>query len=186
MAISKEKQQKMVLSGLVTAVLLVVIYYFWVGPQWDHWRSIRQEIASYKRKIEVAKQVVGEAAKRQEEMVHLRQAMATLEATLPPRDDPFSWVVKDLAAHSDRYALPHPDVKTAPPILRTGKEKTPGYSVCAFSVNVSAGYDECGELIRDLENAYPLAELAKLDIKLGNANSQRQVVTFTIEMLGHQ
>ena len=184
MTIPKEKQQKMILVGLVTTVILVGIYYFWIGSQWNQWRGMSQEITSYKKKIEAAKQVVGEAVIHRDELIHLRQALAKLEATLPPRDDPYSWVVKDLAAHSDRYALLHPDVQTASPTLRT-EDQIPGYGISAFNVRLFAGYDECGELIRDLENAYPLAELAKLDIRLGAPNQQHQLVSFTIEMLGH-
>lgn len=185
MPIPRAKRDKIILTGLMTAILLVAIYFLWIGTQWTKWLHIQTEIKRARQQIEKASQVIAEAEKRKFELLRFRQDLEKIEKKLPPRDDPYSWVVKELAAQSDRHNLPHPGIKKSSPLLRINKEDFVGYKASSFNVVLNAGYDEGAELIQDLENEYPLSELTKLEIKPGSVGPLYLSMDFIIEMLGN-
>ena len=184
MPIPKEKREMMILVGVITIVLLVGIYYLLIDKQWGKWIAFKEEIVNCGQRIEKAKKTIEEAEARKFELFRARRELDKIEKNMPPKDDPYSWAVKELAAHGDRHNLPHPDIRTASPLLRTKKEEFPGYKASAYDIHVNAGYDEGAELIRDLENTYSLAELSRLDVKLGTI-PQNLSLNFIIEMLGN-
>lgn len=182
MQIPKEKQQTMTLIGLGALACVALVYFFWISPNLAALRSLRAEIARLDTQLQKAEKTIGEARKKQGDLKAARETVGKFEQTVP-QGDPYSWVVSQMDAQSRRPNAKLMEVQNTTPVLRGKKDETPGYLVRAFVVTTMADYDTFGELVRDIENSYTLAELANLEITVEGQDPNIQKAKLTFETL---
>jgi hypothetical protein len=158
--LSKDKQQKIALAGIVAAIALAGMYLFWISPAWDLATTSRAQIQNLERDIaEMQRRAKIEAVNQP----MLEQVVAFAK---PLRDgavtgDPYMWVVLQMnaLAEAQRARIPTPRAGARIPHPRVG-----GYELLNTSLELDTGYDEIGEFVREFENRFPLGEIRMLEI----------------------
>ena len=185
MPIPKDKQQKIMGIVIGTVLVLVGAYQFWISVNLQEWSKGRADAARFDALLLKADQVIAEAKRRNPELVTMRTAMSRLESGLP-QSNPYAWFVRKVDDLTRQHNIKLVAVEPVGPVLRTKKEDTPGFTVSAFTVKMYIDYDNFGEMIRDIENGFPTAELVNVEIGAGATSPLLQGAKFSFETLVKQ
>lgn len=182
----KERLQKVVLIAIMSLIAVVLIVQFYVMANWSAYQKARTGNQQLMQKIDEAEQQSRQLAQNKELRERVTAYLATHRAGMI-RDDPFAWVVREITLFAKHQPVTVTAVRPGGRGTLAGKTKFVTY---AARLEVSGGYDELGQFIRDLENHFPTAEVRQLSVGAGaDGRPPHQAtldVVFLIDPLGEK
>lgn len=156
----KAKLQRVILVAIATLIAAGGIVNFYVAPQWSKLGSQRARTRKLTAEIDAAQATIKSEALSSQ----LREQMRTFveeQQTKMISGDPFSWVVREVTLVSERHPVRVSGLRPGNKINNSVKSR---YEMFVTRMEVDGSYDQAGEFIKDLENAFPTGEVRSLEL----------------------
>ena len=171
--LSKDKLQKIILAGIVTAIGGAAMYIFWISPNLESVTANRAKAGKLQEEIQ---QIERKAKLESVNQPMLQQIQAFVEPLFPRtvNGDAYMWVVLQVNELTEGRSI---KVPTPRPGGRSAHPRVAGYELLSTSIEVEGDYDQIGAFLRDFENLYPLGEVRMLELNpVGTGPTRRALV----------
>ncbi|MCX7915291.1 MAG: type 4a pilus biogenesis protein PilO, partial [Verrucomicrobiae bacterium] len=143
----KERLQKVILTLIISLIVVVLVTQFYVLSNWSAFQKARGEEQALRTKIAEAEQQSRQLTQNKELRERVAAYLAVHRAGMI-RDDPFAWVVREITLFAKDQPVTVTAVRPGSRGTLSGKTKFVTY---AARIEVSGGYDELGQFVRNLE-----------------------------------
>lgn len=183
MKLGKEEIQKIFLGGLLLIGLIYVYFDMLLGPlntsqvrTAKSTEELQKKIREHTAKIRLGQQMDSEAPGA---VNTIRQVNAMI-----PEGSPVAWFPTQIADHFKKHGLE----KIATRLSSEAADKElPGFRRLTWSIDVTnVDFISFAQALANLENEYPLVEVAGLQIETGADNPENQRVLLTLRNLVKQ
>jgi hypothetical protein len=162
-ALSKEKRDHLILTGLVTVAVLIGLWYGLISLQKKSLTHIAHQIVEQKNKVSNADKLIRSAPELQTQLEQSREKLRNIEQGMAS-GDMYSWIfltMNKFRANHRNVEIPQfsREVAVEPGILA----KFP-YKAVLFNVRGSAYYHDLGKFLADFENSFPYLRVQNLEL----------------------
>jgi hypothetical protein len=161
----KDKLNKVLLVSIVALCAIVGVMQFYVLRNWRALMEAKRGVVKLNAQIQQA-----EAHQSAQDPAYPAQVKSFVEAQRAAMisGDPFAWVVREISLLAEQHPVRVESLRPRGKTEFSSGTKCPTYTV---HLEITAGYDEIGAFIRDLENKFPAGEVRALSVA-GNANDK--------------
>jgi Tfp pilus assembly protein PilO len=158
-----EKRYRLIALAAITAIVVGLIWYYWIYPRKSFLNTNAAEIRETQKKTLVAHNQAQLADSIKANLESAQEKLSTAEEKLP-HGDVYNWMIGAL----DKFKAAHDITFSAfdPP---QASELNPGsklpYKGAAFTVSGTATYHAFGKFLADFENTFPQAKLRSLELE---------------------
>jgi Tfp pilus assembly protein PilO len=185
-SLPKEKRDRLILVGLGTAILLAVIYFFLVRPEYDSLARVQAKIAAATKDLEQKDKAIRDEPVTLRELTQASNALVQAESDVAT-GDPNAWIYETLRNFKDRHNV---DLVQMSQSVVGDVDLLPNFPYRQIKVTVTgtAYYHDLGRFIADFENAYPHVRLLNLSLapaagdNTGSTNSPSEKLTFRMDV----
>jgi Tfp pilus assembly protein PilO len=182
----KEKRDRLILVGLGTAILLAVIYFFLVRPEYDSLARVQAKIAAATKDLEQKDKAIRDEPVTLRELTQASNALVQAESDVAT-GDPNAWIYEILRNFKGRHNV---DLAQMSQSVMGDVDVLPNFPYRQIKVTVTgtAYYHDLGRFIADFENAYPHVRLLNLSLapaagdNTGSTNSPSEKLTFRMDV----
>jgi hypothetical protein len=163
--LTKEKQQHLIIVGIVAVVVIVGIYFTIVTSQTDSMTKLAADIAKKQDDVNKAENVIKFANPFLKELAETTNKLNSVEADMAPANDKYAWFVdimrKFLLNYQNQISMPSKsreivgDVTLFPAFP---------YRSATFSVRGEAQFHQFGRFLAELENNYKYFRVQRLSL----------------------
>jgi Tfp pilus assembly protein PilO len=180
----KDKQQKLVLVGIVTLIAVVGTLQFYVLKNWTALRNANNRIAKVNEQIQEAEHKLKQAAQNEMYRQEVKAFVETQQAAMIA-GDPFAWVVREISLLAEGRPIRVIGLNPGSKIESAGKSKCAMY---ATRIDITGSYDQIGAFICDLENKFPTGEIRSLTVAGGpdDKNQHQALLNLALVMQPEQ
>lgn len=163
MKLSKEKQQQLVLVGIMTGAVIALLYFMVIQGQKERIQAMGTQLTDEEQRVDKARRTVKLYDQRLAELDSLSQELRNIEDTMAS-GDLYLWSVQTINRIRARHRVEIPEFG------RPNDEKTTllpdfPYRSATFSVRGKAYYHDFGKFLADLENSFPYMRVQKLKLE---------------------
>jgi hypothetical protein len=162
MPLPKEKQQKIILIGILTVMAVAVFWQLYISKKFQSISKDGKEI----------RQMRAEVAERTEKLKQFRIAQrktsAIIESVRTQADllvsgDPFAWLGREMGLMAEQNRVRLLGIAPMGP-LSLGIRAGGAPEMHGIRLLIACSYDRAGEFIANLENKYPTLEVRAIEI----------------------
>jgi Tfp pilus assembly protein PilO len=175
----KQKRNPFIVVVASVAVLLALIYFGLIGPQYDSLsnlsanRKIKEtELSSVKNTIKNADATAAELADMTFTLSRAEEDMAS--------GDLYSWTAGTMRLFKQQYKVEIPEIGH-PSVGDVDLLSSFPYKQLTFTINGTAYYHDLGKFIADFENAFPHARMVNLVIE--PAAGEGEKLSFRLQIM---
>lgn len=181
--LSKEKQQQVILSVLVTCLALAGLWFLLIKSQQDHVTKLetraqeaQHKLEQFKRVIDHADQIAAELCDSQKQLDKMEESMAS--------GDLYSWAINAIRTFKLNYMVEIPQYSQIDGPKKVTILADFPYQQAGLAISGTAKFYDLGRFIADFENQFPHARLLNLTLEpaSGIAASDRENLSFRMEI----
>jgi len=178
----KEKRDQLILVCLGTLVVLGVIIFFLILPQYHTIASIKKNTADARQKLKNMGDVIHKADATANELHDVAFSLSDAESDLAV-GDPNAWIYNTIRNFKGQYKV---DISVSGQSTIGNVDMLPKFPFKQLKVNVSgtAYYHDLGKFIADFENTYPHTRIENLSIEpVGDFGDHNERLSFRMDII---
>jgi hypothetical protein len=163
MKLSREKQQHLLLVGMVTLIVVLGLYFMVIKDQSEKLQKGEKRISDTTDKVNRAKGVLKSELAIMSDLNTATNELMTLEAGMASGNDKYLWFINTL----NRFKVPYANQVDIPNVSRErvteiGTFANFPYKAAIFSLRGTAHFHSFGRFLADFENKFPYFRIQKL------------------------
>lgn len=165
----KEKDQVLVLSILVIAIILVAYFYFFLKPEIGALRKVLPKVGALNKNIKEVDKLIGNIDSFKTKIADLKEKVGQYETRLPTKKE-ISSILNHLSALASQEHIKITGIKELETIKGEMQEGEQAYSGVPIEIDMKSGYHQLGKFISEIENSDRLMKIDDLEIKSTSEN----------------
>jgi len=165
----KEKDQVLVLSILVIAIILVAYFYFFLKPEIGALQKVLPKVRALNKNIKEVDKLIGNIDSFKTKIADLKEKVDQYEARLPTKKE-ISSILNHLSALASQEHIKITGIKELETIKGEMQEGEQAYSGVPIEIDMKSGYHRLGKFINEIENSDRLMKIDDLEIKSTSEN----------------
>ncbi len=164
--VSKEKRDRLIFVGMLTAVAVAGIWFLVIAGQNDRMAVISGKTDQIQDKLVKAQRVIKREEETEKKLQLRTEQLAEQESTLAPERDSYAWMLS-LMNHFLQSRSGVRVTTISQPAVKADLDLIPRfpYKSAAFAVKGAGLYRDLGKFIADFENTFPLFQIQNLRIE---------------------
>ncbi len=160
--ISKDKRNRLILVGAITAIVIAALWFLVIGEQQDTLAEMASKSLKLTESISKAEGVIKTQASVEQSLAEHMEALQVKENEMAPEDDPYAWMLDVMNRFCQGrqivWTLDKPEFRLA--------EVVPGFSykTAVFHFKATAFFNVIGKFSADFENTYRLSQIRSVSI----------------------
>jgi Tfp pilus assembly protein PilO len=184
--LSKDKRDKIILVGLVTAAASAAIWLLVIRSQSETLKNVRAEAVKSRDQLKRGQTTLGAQAQINESFESATQKLKQRESAMAAPNDMYSWLIQTLNTFRLGYQVEIPQFGRELPSEVGIFPKFP-YRAALFNVRGSAYYHDFGRFLADFENAFPYIRVQNIELdaagESGSSRDAGEKLSFKMELL---
>lgn len=186
MALSKEKRDQLILTGLMSTMIIVGVWMLLITPTKGKLVKLEAEVGASAGQLADANSKVDRAGQIELEMREISKRLATMEKDMV-EGDPASWIRVRINefVRAGGHKLRERNIGQ-PEQVEIGALPDFPYQAIRFRIYGTAFYEDIGRFITDLENTFPYVRVQGIDLSPGDAGDfgdDSDLLTYSFEMV---
>ncbi|MDB6066786.1 MAG: hypothetical protein JWR26_2994 [Pedosphaera sp.] len=182
--LSKEKRSQLILVALLTAGVIVGLWFGLIAMQKEKISEIDKKIKDTQEQMDKVQKVVVDAAQVEASLKFSSERVDEIEKDMPS-GDLFSWIVnavKKFNTPGYKVDMPQFGVPVVGGVIMMPEFP---YNQTAVAVSGSAYYYDFGKFVADFENRFPYMRIQNVSIEPGGGTTpeERERLAFRMEIL---
>jgi Tfp pilus assembly protein PilO len=178
----KEKRDKLILVGMGTLVVLVLIGFGLISPQYATISVINAKANDARNHLQDMEDIIKTADKKQADLADLTYTLSHAESDLASGDSA-QWIYNTIRNFKGKYKV---DVAVNGQLTMGDVDMLPKFPYKQLKVTVSgtAYYHDLGQFIADFENNFPHARIANLNLEpAGGVGDSSEKLAFRMDII---
>jgi hypothetical protein len=185
--ISKDKRDKIILTGFVTVAVSVGIWLLVIKAQAQTVKDVRAEASKSRDQLNRGRATLTTQARVDQEFEEASRKLKQREVAMAAPNDMYSWLIQTLNTFRQGYKVEIPQFGRELPTEVGIFPKFP-YRAALFHVKGTAYYHDFGKFLADFENAFPYIRVQNIELypageTLGGTAESREKLNFNMELL---
>ncbi len=184
--LSKDKRDKIILVGIVTAAASAAIWLLVIKSQNETLKNVRAEVIKSRDQLKRGQVALTTQAQINENFEKAAEKLKQREGTMAAPNDMYSWLIQTLNSFRTGYRVDIPQFGRELPSEVGIFPKFP-YRAALFNVKGSAYYHDFGKFLADFENAFPYIRVQNIElesgIESGGSREAGEKLNFKMELL---
>jgi Tfp pilus assembly protein PilO len=184
--LSKDKRDKIILVGIVTAAVSAAIWLLIIKSQNETLRNVRAEGLKSRDQLKRGQTTITTQSQINEGFEKAAQNLKQREGSMAASNDMYSWLIQTLNKFRLGYQVDIPQFGRETPSEVGIFPKFP-YRAAVFNVKGSAYYHDFGKFLADFENAFPYIRVQNIELdSLADSSGSRESsekLNFKMELL---
>jgi hypothetical protein len=184
--LSKDKRDKIILVGIVTAAMSAALWLLVIKTQTETLKGARDEVVKSREQLNRGQNTITTQARISEEFEIASQKLKQREGAMAAPNDMYSWLIQTLNNFRLGYKVEIPQFGRELPSEVGIFPKFP-YRAALFNVRGSAHYHDLGKFVADFENAFPYIRVQNIELdpnsETADHGDSREKLTFKMELL---
>ncbi len=183
--LSKDKRDKIILVGIVTAAVSAAIWLLVIKSQSQTLKDARAEAIKSRDQLKRGQTTLTTQAQVDQDFESSSQKLKQRESGMAAPNDMYSWLIQTLNNFRLGYRVDIPQFGRELPSEVGIFPKFP-CRAALFNVRGSAHYHDLGKFMADFENAFPYIRVQNIELdpsSEGSDNESREKLTFKMELL---
>jgi hypothetical protein len=160
--LSKEKQQKLLIVGSVTAVVVGVLWFVLISPLRGRLASLGKQKDDAREQVEKGKRTIALTPLVTNELAAVQGQLKTAEDKMAA-GDLYDWMIQTMNRFKAAHAVQIPQISRETP-GEVGMFPHYPYRAATFAIRGTAYYHDLGKYLAELENAFPYAQVLNLQL----------------------
>jgi hypothetical protein len=181
--LSKEKQQHLILTVLLTAMALAGIFLYLLKPQWNKWGTLKTQREAAQRRLAQVKQTIELADQIEAQLIESKKRLDKIEGGMATGDLYF-WAINTLRQYKLAYKVEIPQFSQI-----DGPKPMPmlaqfPYQQATLTIGGSAQFYDLGRFLADFENRFPYMRIMNLTLEpaSGLVSGEKERLAFKMEV----
>lgn len=183
---SKEKRDKIILVGLVTAAASAAIWLLVIKSQNETLKNVRAEAVKSQDQLKRGQTTLAAQAQINESFESATQKLKQREGAMAAPNDMYSWLIQTLNTFRLGYQVEIPQFGRELPSEVGVFPKYP-YRAALFNVRGTAHFHDFGRFLADFENAFPYIRVQNIELdaatESGSGRDGGEKLNFKMELL---
>jgi hypothetical protein len=178
----KEKRDQLILVAMGTLVVLVVIGFGLIRPQYAAISGVNSQINGIRNKLESMEETIKKADTLSAQAVDLTYTLNQTVGDMAS-GDPASWIYNTIRTFKEKYKV---NIAVDGQLSVGEVDLLPHFPYKQLKVTVggTAYYHDLGKFIADFENTFPHARIASLVIEpAGGTGDNSEKLTFRMDII---
>ena len=185
--ISRDKRDKIILTGFVTVAVSVGIWLLVIKAQAQTVKDVRAEASKSRDQLNRGRATLTTQARVDQEFEEASRKLKQREIVMAAPNDMYSWLIQTLNTFRQCYKVEIPQFGRELPTEVGIFPKFP-YHAALFHVKGSAYYHDFGKFLADFENTFPYIRVQNIELypageTVGGAAESREKLNFNMELL---
>jgi hypothetical protein len=182
--LSKEKRNQLVLVGMVTAIVLVGLWFALISMQQNKVARLSQERVAAEAKLELVKKSILESEKLEAEVSEAAAKLKKLEEGMAT-GDLYSWAINTLRQFKVPYKVEIPQFSQIDGPKETSILADYPYKQATLTIGGTACFNDFGRFLADFENAFPYIRVQNLQLEPmpAMASTDAEKLTFRMDII---
>lgn len=180
--LSKEKRDQLILAGAGTLVLLLVIIFALIRPQYDTISEIKAQTGAKRNDLQSMEDTIKKADAISAQLTGLTSTLNQAESDLAS-GDPAQWVYNTIRNFKEHYKV---DISATSQLSVGEMDLLPHFPYKQLKVTVggTAYYHDLGKFIADFENTFPHARITNLLLQpASDAGEKSEKLDFRMDVI---
>jgi hypothetical protein len=170
--ISKDKRQKILLVGGVTAGLAVGLWFVMISPLRGKLQSLTTQTAEARAKVEQGKRSILLPPQVTNELATVTERLASAES-LMASGDLYDWMIRTMNKFKASHAVEIPQISREAQ-GEVGMFPQFPYKAATWTLHGTAYFHDLGKFIAELENKFPYLQAQNLQLAAGAGSRKDQ------------
>ena len=179
--LSKDDQQKVVLTILMVLLLTVASYYLVLGPGWKRLGELRRELTGLKTKVHEAREMIQDQSRIKRVAHEGALKFEQLHQWIPDEADS-SWVLKLVSDVAKTQQIRTVAIKPVPPEDGASQEKG-FYKPTTCQIQLKTDYHSLGKFVDQIERRSPYYLIKELSIESAFDDPFHHEINFKLQYL---
>lgn len=178
----KEKRDRLILVGMGTLILLVLIWFGLIRPQYAAISDTNTQIGDARNHLQSMENTIKLADTVSAQLEDLTGTLTQAESDLVT-GDPAQWIYNTIRNFKEHYKV---DISVNSQLSMGEVDLLPKFPYKQLKVTVGgkAYYHDLGKFIADFENTFPHARIANLTLDLaGGAEAEAEKLNFRMDII---
>jgi hypothetical protein len=184
--LSKDKRDKIILVGIVTAAASAAIWLLVIKSQNETLKNARAEVIKSRDQLKRGQTTLTTQAQINESFEKAAEKLKQRESTMAAPNDMYSWLIQTLNSFRNGYRVDIPQFGRELPSEVGIFPKFP-YRAALFNVKGSAYFHDFGKFLADFENAFPYIRVQNIEleseVESGGNRDASEKLNFKMELL---
>jgi hypothetical protein len=184
--LSKDKRDKIILVGIVTAAASAAIWLLVIKSQNETLKNARAEVIKSRDQLKRGQTTLTTQAQINESFERAAEKLKQRESSMAAPNDMYSWLIQTLNSFRNGYRVDIPQFGRELPSEVGIFPKFP-YRAALFNVKGSAYYHDFGKFLADFENAFPYIRVQNIELESaidsGGNRDASEKLNFKMELL---
>jgi hypothetical protein len=184
--LSKDKRDKIILVGIVTAAASAAIWLLVIKSQNETLKNARAEVIKSRDQLKRGQTTLTTQAQINESFERAAEKLKQRESSMAAPNDMYSWLIQTLNSFRNGYRVDIPQFGRELPSEVGIFPKFP-YRAALFNVKGSAYYHDFGKFLADFENAFPCIRVQNIELESaidsGGNRDASEKLNFKMELL---
>ena len=167
--LGREKNQFLILSVLVIAIILVAYFYFFLKPQISALRKVLPKVGAVNKDIKEVNKQIDSIDEVKARINALKEKVGQYETRLPTKKE-ISLILNHLSALASKEDIKIIGIKELDTIKGEMQEGEQAYSGVPIEIDMKSGYHQLGKFISEIESSDRLMKIDDLEIKSTSEN----------------
>jgi Tfp pilus assembly protein PilO len=180
----KEKRDKLILVIMGSVMMLGLIYFGLIRPQFDTLSKIKIQTSNARNKLQKMEDTVKRAEATHDEMIDALDTLSHSEQDLASGGDTFQWTYDMMRGFKASYKTV--DMPGIGQSVIGDVDFLPGFPYKQIKVTVTgtAFYHDLGKFIADFENTYPHIRVANISMEpAGATGDDSEKLAFKMDII---
>jgi len=180
--LSKDKQQKLLMIGLLTAGALIALWFGAVSTQQASLKNLAERKTDSEQKLREVKQTIANADKIETELGETGKQVAKLEEGMAS-GDLYYWPFNTLRQFKSNYKVEIPQFSQVDGPKEVSLLPKFPYKQLNLTVAGTAFFNDLGKFIADFENQHPYFRILNLTVEpAGFSGGDHEKLSFKMEI----
>jgi Tfp pilus assembly protein PilO len=178
----KEKRDQLILVCMGTLLLLILIVFGLIRPQYDNISAINAKINAARKDLQSKEDTIKKADTVSTQLADLTYTLSQAEGDLVS-GDPAQWIYNTIRNFKEHYKV---DISVNSQLSMGEVDLLPHFPYKQLKVTLggTAYYHDLGKFIADFENAFPHARFANLTLEpVGGTGDNSEKLTFRMDII---
>ena len=179
----KEKRDQLILVGMGTLVLLTLIGYGLIRPQYDAISAVNARINGKRNTLQSMEDTIKRADTTPAQLVDLAYTLTQTESDMAS-GDPAQWIYNTIRNFKGKYKVDISVIGQLTPGVVDLLPHFPYKQQLKVTVGGTAYYHDFGKFIADFENTFPHARIANLTLEpVGGTGDNSEKLAFRMDII---
>jgi Tfp pilus assembly protein PilO len=161
--LSKEKKDKLLLTGLAALGTIAVLYFLVITDQKAEIDSLKNKISALSSKRDMSSRLGKKGGDIQANFEAQKKILEQKQAEMPRPEEDHIWFIRIMEDMRSKYGLELDDIVPPQPVEAGVLPKFP-FRAISLSVSMVGSYTDFGRFLADFENRYPYMRVQNLTI----------------------